>query len=333
MSNPTDTLQALNESKLGAKIQNTTQSAKNKLKKFNNGDFSIRYNGTFAQVRQDLRKLLALSLQGRSDYAVYDTPNGRLAFRLTDHNANGNNFEQDEADINLSVYVAFEEFDHVECSIRYKEYRIASDVFEANRETCINAIINGVYNALEGKEFEIDNSIAQMTEYNKPITCKEPSDDENNQEKLNCNRNMNKNRIKLTESQLRQIVKESVDSILKEGSKKKDPMSQWFNDFNKASKNREIMDYVNKGGRNPLSKKKEDNEVSESYNKLNGLHRLAYENQGMKEKIKEVAQFADIVAGVAHSEGRDNYAKFYKPLASNIFQMLNLWGFLDNIDD
>lgn len=63
------------------------------------------------------------------------------------------------------------------------------------------------------------------------------------------------------------------------------------------------------------------------------MHRLAYENQGMKEKIKEVAQFADIVAGVAHSEGRDNYAKFYKPLAYNIFQMLNLWGFLDNIDD
>ena len=152
-------------------------------------------------------------------------------------------------------------------------------------------------------------------------------------ENINYNRIMKKNRIRLTESQLRQIVKESVDSILKEGQKKKDPMSQWFNDFNKASKYRETMDYVNKGGRNPLSKEKEDDEVSESYNKLNGLHRLAYENQGMKEKIKEVAQFADIVAGVADSEGRDNYAKFYKPLASNIFQMLNLWGFLDNIDD
>ena len=144
---------------------------------------------------------------------------------------------------------------------------------------------------------------------------------------------MNKNRIKLTESQLLQIVKESVNSILKEGSKKKDPMSQWFNDFNKASKFRETMDYVNKGGRNPLSKKKEDDGVNESYNKLNGLHRLVYENQEMKEKIKEVAQFADIVAGVARSEGKDDYAKFYKPLASNIFQMLNLWGFLDDTDD
>lgn len=151
-------------------------------------------------------------------------------------------------------------------------------------------------------------------------------------ENINYNRIMKKDRIRLTESQLRQIVKESVDSILKEGSKKKDPMSQWFNDFNKASKYRETMDYVNKGGRNPLSKEKEDDEVSESYNKLNGLHRLAYENQGMKAKIKEVAQFAGIVAGVADSEGRDNYAKFYKSLAYNIFQMLNLWGFLDDID-
>ena len=43
---------------------------------------------------------------------------------------------------------------------------------------------------------------------------------------------MNKDRIRLTESQLRQIIKESVDSILKESSKKKDPMSQWLNDFN-----------------------------------------------------------------------------------------------------
>lgn len=144
---------------------------------------------------------------------------------------------------------------------------------------------------------------------------------------------MNKNIIRLTESQLHRVIKESVNSILNEGSRKKDPMSQWFNDFNKASKFRETMDYVNKGGRNPLSKKKKDDEIDESYNKLNGLHRLAYENQGMKEKIKEVAQFADIVAGVARSEGRDNYAKFYKPLASNIFQMLNLWGFLDDMDD
>lgn len=98
---------------------------------------------------------------------------------------------------------------------------------------------------------------------------------------------MKSNRIKLTESQLNKVIRESVSLILKESS----------------------------------------------YNKSNGLQRLAYENQEMKEKIKEVAQFADMVAGVARSEGKDNYAKFYKPLASNILQMLNLWGFLDDMDD
>ena len=107
--------------------------------------------------------------------------------------------------------------------------------------------------------------------------------------------NMNKNRIRLTESQLKRIVEESVDSILKEGSKK--------------------------------------NWIDESYNQFNGLHRPAYGKKEKKKKIKEVAQFADMVAGVARSEGRDNYVKFYESLASNIFQMLNLWGFLDDMDD
>ena len=69
---------------------------------------------------------------------------------------------------------------------------------------------------MEGKEFEIDNSIAQMTEYNKPITCNDPNDGENNQENINCNRNMNKNRIRLTESQLHKVIRESVKRALNE---------------------------------------------------------------------------------------------------------------------
>lgn len=70
---------------------------------------------------------------------------------------------------------------------------------------------------------------------------------------------MNKDRIRLAESQLRQIIKESVDSILKESSKKKGPMSQWLNDFNKATKTRETMGYATKGKRNPLSENKNEN--------------------------------------------------------------------------
>lgn len=140
------------------------------------------------------------------------------------------------------------------------------------------------------------------------------------------------NKIRLTESDLHRIVENSVKKIL-ESKTKKDPMQKWFNDFNKASKFRENMDYIEKGGRNPNKGSDNKDKIEESYHKENGIQRIAYENQGMRSKIKEVAQFADLVASVARSEGRDNYYKFYKPLASNIFQMLNLWGFLGDIDD
>ena len=219
LSNPTDTLQALNESDLSAKIRNTTQSAKNKLKKFFNGDFTINYNGTFAQIRQGLRKLLSLNLEGRSDYAVYDTPNGKMAFRLTDHNANGNNFIQDDAEINISVYVAFNEYENVDTDVHYKEYKIRPEVFNSKRVECINAIINAVNNALNGNEFEIDSSLAQMQEYNKPMVSDEEEADseeiKNNVIKTEM-KHMNKKLIRLTESDLHKIVKESVNRILKE---------------------------------------------------------------------------------------------------------------------
>ena len=65
--------------------------------------------------------------------------------------------------------------------------------------------------------------------------------------------NNTKKIIRLTEWQLHNLIKESIKKVLQEG-KNKDPMSQWFADFNKASKFRETMDYINKGGRNPLKK-------------------------------------------------------------------------------
>lgn len=100
---------------------------------------------------------------------------------------------------------------------------------------------------------------------------------------------MKRNKIKLTESELHQVIKESITKVL--------------------------------------------GNVSESYQKENTLQRLAYENQEMKAKIKEVAQFAELVSKIARSEGKNNYYNFYAPLASNIYQMLNLWGFLDDMND
>lgn len=101
---PTDTWQALNES--AAKLANPEQRAKNNILKFLNGDFDIKYNVEFPTLRQQLRKLFSFRLVEKSDYVKYHLNDGRIvAFRFANHNAFGDNFEQDNADLNISVYV------------------------------------------------------------------------------------------------------------------------------------------------------------------------------------------------------------------------------------
>lgn len=202
LSSPTDTLQALNEAVDVTKIKNATQSTKTKIQKFYNGDFVVRYNGTFAQIRSDLRKLFSMDREGATDYAVYDIPNGRMAFRLADHNANGNNFEKDDADSNISVYVAIKEYPVPESEIPFTEYKISEETFNNNREVAVRAIVDAVASALSGNGFSIPESIAERHNY--PIT------------ESKTNKNMKKNTIKLNEQQLRKVVAESIKKVLRE---------------------------------------------------------------------------------------------------------------------
>ena len=168
LGSPTDTVvQALNEAFDDAKVANITQSAKNMLKKFFNNDFIIDYQAKFGAIRSRLRKLLALKMIGTSDYAVYNTPNGRFAFRLADHNANGDNFRQDNAKINISVYVAFREFNIPESDVQYKEYKILPEVYNENKQKVIESIIKAVSDTLNGSDFILDDSIAKLQEHPK----------------------------------------------------------------------------------------------------------------------------------------------------------------------
>ena len=123
---------------------------------------------------------------------------------------------------------------------------------------------------------------------------------------------MNKNRIRLTESQLRQIVKESVDSILKEGSKKKDPTSQWFKDFNKASKYRETMDYVNKGGRNPNQRNKN---VAKTTNKITNE---SIKTPQAKRKLEDALRN---VMGILSSYIEEDFEIFKKAELDNLYNI------------
>lgn len=108
---------------------------------------------------------------------------------------------------------------------------------------------------------------------------------------------MNKKQIRLTESDLKQIVKESIYRVLNE------------------------------------SKVKKTKSVSEAYNPYNELQRFAYENQQVRPMIQKLADFAEDVAQIGKMRGKDNYYQFYHKLNGDILQMNNLWNFLDDIDD
>lgn len=130
-------------------------------------------------------------------------------------------------------------------------------------------------------------------------------------DQLSCNHEglcENKGRkSKLTKSHLQKIINENIKKVLKEGSKKKDPMAQWFNDFNKASKYRETMDYVNKGGRNPLSKNKNENLnegdvrfIPHLQRDIETLHSLYEKWQYAENKPEGIDDFIDAVLNAKH---------------------------------
>ena len=205
LGSATDTAQTSKDA--DANIANVTKGAKNNIRKFLNNDFPINYSGGFRTVVVGLRQLLKLRYKGGSNYAKYQTPNGIFSFRLSDHNANGNNFENSE--INISVYVAYHEYDVPESEVKYTEYKITPQLFENNPQSVVSAIVNGISKALNGESFSLDDSIATGDSFPKET----PTD---NNTKTESRKMSNKNTIILTESELKLVIAESVKRILSE---------------------------------------------------------------------------------------------------------------------
>ena len=65
LGSATDTAQASKNA--ATNVENITQSAKNNIKKYLNGDFQINYNKGFNGVVIELRKLLRLRYKGGSN--------------------------------------------------------------------------------------------------------------------------------------------------------------------------------------------------------------------------------------------------------------------------
>ena len=160
-SSPTDTLRTLKNS--GAKVIKNLTPIKVKIKKKKNNDFSIDFSKGWNGVLVGLRKLLQLNYRGGSNYANYDTPQGVLSFRLSGHNANGNNFSPDN--VNISVFVALYEYEHIKTGVRYVEFKIAEEIYSKNPQKVVYEIVTAFERALDGDAFEINKEIAEKTLY------------------------------------------------------------------------------------------------------------------------------------------------------------------------
>ncbi|MBO4601635.1 MAG: hypothetical protein J5651_00550 [Salinivirgaceae bacterium] len=144
-----------------AKVEKNTQSAKNNLKKYKNGDykpFDIPLKKlkleSLGRVLLWLRRLFKMIYHGQSSYNYYTTPKGLLNFRISNHKANPKNFRANNADFNVSVYVALLERNYnSDADVDYMEYRYSREDYEAHAEEIVEAIIKGFDHALQTGEF------------------------------------------------------------------------------------------------------------------------------------------------------------------------------------
>ena len=136
---------------------------------------------------------------------------------------------------------------------------------------------------------------------------------------------MNKKLIRLTESDLHRIVKESINTIVEDtkAQRKKDPMNQWFKDMDDAQKHRDNMEYITKGGRKPKHWKQHTDEGLVIENEARFLPHLkrTYENlrreyehwqyanykpQGMDNAISAIIEamhsVEDVIKGIEPSD-------------------------------
>ena len=153
---------ATDSRKSEVKIDNNTRSAKNKIKKFKNGDFDGDYS-TLYKALSSMGNLLSMRNRGGSRYTILRTDKGdAVAIRLSDHRANGNNFGRDVADRNLSIVIERKRYDVLDSEIEFTEVVIPLQVFEMHPKAVVSAIVNGVDDVLADKPFTLDESLGTV---------------------------------------------------------------------------------------------------------------------------------------------------------------------------
>ena len=143
-----------------AKLRDSSQIAKQEIKKYLNGDRIIpiyKDSKNDSDTFRGLQKVFGMIYKGNSRYALYNTEFGRIVFRLGTHNAEGRNFTIDGIDKNISVYVAKSEHPEHDTPVDYVEYRYSAENWNIHKKEIVDAIVRGVSHILKEGRF-IDES-------------------------------------------------------------------------------------------------------------------------------------------------------------------------------
>lgn len=172
-------------------------------------------------------------------------------------------------------------------------------------------IISGIKQVQGGKYTDLTNKCSEPI---LKVSQNPPSVQPNNQE-LNTGQYMDKKLIRLTESDLHKIVKESVNKILNE-TKKKDPMQQWFKDMNDIQKHRDNMEYITKGGRKPKHWKRTD----EAYDSLGASlsdEFIEKTTEGFKRQVANLVTYMNAYSTALRDFllGEEEFSNLYDSLA------------------
>ncbi|MCQ2367776.1 MAG: hypothetical protein MJ109_02045 [Kiritimatiellae bacterium] len=146
-------------------VPKSGNDVKARIQKFANKDYSIATKGKpIGAIIASLRKTLDLNPRGAygSSYGIYKTPRGNVAFRLSGHTANGENFARDNADKNTSVVIEMFDWKGVETTTPYEEFVYPKDVFD-KKNLCTEKIAKAIRDEVDGKVgvFYVDKTEAK----------------------------------------------------------------------------------------------------------------------------------------------------------------------------
>lgn len=149
-------------------VPNDGKKVKAQIQKFNNHDFQIDTTNErpVGAIIKSMCKALGLRQKGsyNSHYGIFETPDGKVAFRLSGHTAEGDNFRQNGTLKNTSVVIQMYDLQHGESNVPYEEFVYPKDVFNANREKVVAAIMNGVGKMIDTGKFVDSTGLARYTE-------------------------------------------------------------------------------------------------------------------------------------------------------------------------